>query len=420
MANGVSCMPSSAAIVVDNVSKKYSRSIKRSMLYGLSDIGRNMLGLRTDSGRLRSGEFWAAENISFEVQKGESLGVIGTNGSGKTTLLKMLNGIFWPDKGKITVRGRVGALIAVGAGFHPLLTGRENIHVNGAILGMNKKEIDSKFDSIVDFADIESFLDSPVKHYSSGMFVRLGFAVAIHCNPDILLVDEVLAVGDIQFQAKCIKKMNELKQQGVTKIFVSHSLNAVQRLCDRVLHLEKGQVKNYGTTTDVLDLYKREALLAEERVGDATEARYGTKEVTIKKVEFLDREGRPQTIFKRGGFLQVRISYTAKKKVEEPEFSVGFDRDDVTLIKATTKEHSFSTGTIEGDGEVLYTIEEVPLKLGRYAVTIGCWNSTGHFAYDHHENLYEVLVEDGAIRGKIRERYGMVHIPATWDIRQKT
>ncbi len=405
-----------AAIVVDKVSKKYSRSLKRSMLYGISDIARNMVGLRTNSEQLRPGEFWAAENISFEVKKGESLGVIGTNGSGKTTLLKMLNGIFWPDKGKISVRGRVGALIAVGAGFHPLLTGRENIHVNGAILGMNKKEIDKKFDSIVDFADIESFLDSPVKHYSSGMFVRLGFAVAIHCNPDILLVDEVLAVGDIKFQSKCIEKMKELKKRGVTKIFVSHSLNAVQRLCDRVLHLEKGKVKNYGTTAEVLDLYKREALLAEDRVGDATEARYGTKEVTIKKVEFLDREGKSKTLFKRGEFFQVRISYFAKKRVVEPEFSVGLDRDSITLIKATTKEHSFSTGAIEGDGEVLYTIEELPLKLGHYSVTIGCWDSTGHVAYDHHENLYEILVEDGAIQGKIRERYGLVHVPAVWGL----
>src|SRR3989338_5925733 len=190
------------AIRVEGVSKKYCKSLKRSMLYGMADVARNLCGLRSPSGLLRPREFWAVDDVSFEVRRGESFGLIGPNGSGKTTLLKMLNGIFWPDKGKITTRGRVGALIAVGAGFHPLLTGRENIYINGAILGMNKREIDKKFDSIVEFADIGDFLDSPVKHYSSGMFVRLGFAIAIHCEPDILLLDEVLAVGAINFQKK--------------------------------------------------------------------------------------------------------------------------------------------------------------------------------------------------------------------------
>jgi len=187
---------SDIAITVDHVSKKYCKSLKRSMLYGVTDIGRNTLGLSSHSGNLRKSEFWAVDDVSFEVKKGETLGIIGPNGSGKTTLLKMLNGIFWPDKGKITVKGRVGALIEVGAGFHPLLTGRENIYINAAILGMTKEEVDEKFDDIVEFADIGDFLDTPVKFYSRGMYVRLGFAVAVHCEPDILLVDEVLAVGD--------------------------------------------------------------------------------------------------------------------------------------------------------------------------------------------------------------------------------
>ena len=181
-------MDNDVVIKVENVSKKYCKSLKHSMLYGMSDIGRNVLGLKSRSERLRDNEFWALDDISFEVKRGETLGLIGPNGSGKTTLLKMLNGIFWPDKGKITIKGKVGALIAVGAGFHPLLTGRENIYINAAILGMSKREIDKKFDAIVDFADIGDFLDSPVKHYSSGMYVRLGFAVAVHCDPDILLV----------------------------------------------------------------------------------------------------------------------------------------------------------------------------------------------------------------------------------------
>jgi lipopolysaccharide transport system ATP-binding protein len=184
-------MNDEVAIKVDHISKKYCKSLKRSMLYGVTDIGRNTLGLSSHSEKLRRSEFWAVDDVSFEVKKGETLGLIGPNGSGKTTLLKMLNGIFWPDKGKITINGRVGALIEVGAGFHPMLTGRENVYINAAILGMTKK-VDEKFDAIIEFADIGDFIDAPVKFYSSGMFVRLGFAVAVHYEPDILLVDEGL------------------------------------------------------------------------------------------------------------------------------------------------------------------------------------------------------------------------------------
>ncbi|MCK4325438.1 ABC transporter ATP-binding protein, partial [bacterium] len=181
------------AIKVEHVSKKFCKRLRHTMLYGTVDIARSTLGLLPHSGQLRVGEFWAVDDVSFELKRGETLGIIGPNGAGKTTVLKMLNGIFMPDKGKIIIKGRVGALIEVGAGFHPMLTGRENIYINGTILGMSKREIDKKFDDIVNFADIGDFIDSPVKHYSSGMYVRLGFAIAIHCEPDILLVDEVLA-----------------------------------------------------------------------------------------------------------------------------------------------------------------------------------------------------------------------------------
>ena len=191
-------------ITFDNVSKKYCRNLKRSMFYGIMDIAKNTIGLSSRSHNLRKDEFWALDNVSFEVRKGETFGIIGKNGSGKTTLLRLINGIFWPDKGKITVKGRTGALIAVGSGFHPLFSGRENIYINGAILGMSKREIDEHYDAIVEFADIGDFLETPVKYYSSGMFVRLGFASMMFCQPEIMLIDEVLSVGDLSFQFKCL------------------------------------------------------------------------------------------------------------------------------------------------------------------------------------------------------------------------
>jgi len=244
------------AVKVEGVSKKYCKSLKRSMLYGIKDIARNTFGLSSHSDKLRKNEFWALDDISFEVKKGETLGIIGPNGSGKTTLLKLLNGIFWPDKGKISVKGKVGALIEVGAGFHPLLTGRENIYINAAILGMTKEETDKKFDAIIEFADIGDFLDVPVKHYSSGMFVRLGFAVAVHCEPDILLVDEVLAVGDINFQNKCLNKISEI-QEKTSIIIVSHNINTIKLMCDRCLLLLKGEQRKIGNVDEIIEDYSK-------------------------------------------------------------------------------------------------------------------------------------------------------------------
>ena len=245
------------AIKVENVSKKFCKSLKRSMLYGIKDIAKNSLGLSSNSHILRRNEFWAVNDVSFEVKKGETLGIIGPNGSGKTTILKMLNGIFWPDKGKITIKGKTGALISVGAGFHPMLTGRENIYLNGAILGMSRNEVNRKFEDIVEFADIGDFLDTPVKFYSSGMFVRLGFAIAVHCDPDILLIDEVLAVGDIEFQNKCLNIISEIREK-TSSILISHNMNTIRLMCDRCLFLSNGKQIKWGNTSEVLSIYSKD------------------------------------------------------------------------------------------------------------------------------------------------------------------
>lgn len=254
-------------IKVKEVSKKFCRSLNQVMVYGVNDIARNMFGLRSNSSKLRKGEFWALHDIAFEIKKGQTLGIIGPNGSGKSTLLKLLNGIFMPDTGSIEITGKTGALIEVGAGFHPMLSGRENIYVNGSILGISKKEIDAKFQQIVDFADIGEFIDAPVKHYSSGMLVRLGFSVAVHADPDILIVDEVLAVGDINFQLKCFRKIAEFKEQKKTIIIVTHDMTAIQRHTERVLLLNKGVIICDDTPQRIVSKYL--SLVTNDITGDA-------------------------------------------------------------------------------------------------------------------------------------------------------
>jgi lipopolysaccharide transport system ATP-binding protein len=242
-------------IEVNNVWKKYCKDLGASLYYGLVDIGRGIFGVERGRKELRKYEFWSLKDVSFQVKRGEVIGVIGPNGSGKSTLLKLLNGLFMPDKGVVKVRGTTGALISVGAGFHQMLTGRENIYLNAAILGKAKKEIDEIFDEIVEFAEIREFLDTPVKNYSSGMYVRLGFSVAIHCLPDILLIDEVLSVGDESFQKKSLKKMYEIAKSGRTIIFVSHNLRAVRDLTKRSIYLKNGEIKFLGKTSEVIKKY---------------------------------------------------------------------------------------------------------------------------------------------------------------------
>lgn len=268
-------MTNDTVIEVSHVSKKFAKDLSHLMKYGFTDIAKNILGLDTHSEKLRKGEFWAVNNVSFKLKEGESLGIIGLNGSGKTTLLKLLDGIFTPDKGEVRVKGRVGALIAIGAGFHPMLTGRENIYINGTILGMSKKEIDEKFDEIVDFADIGDFLDAPIKTYSSGMFVRLGFAIAVHCEPDILLIDEILSVGDSSFQNKSLRKLNEVRQQAKVVVFVSHNLEHIRNLCDRILILHKGLPVFIGKP--------HEAIYKYQEIGHKKEAN------SLKRVRGFDR-----------------------------------------------------------------------------------------------------------------------------------
>lgn len=249
---------SDVLIKVDGVSKKFCRSLKKSLWYGMQDLGNEVIGKRHGgNGELRADEFWAVDDVSFELRRGECLGLIGHNGAGKTTLLRMLNGLIKPDHGRIEMRGRVGALIALGAGFNPILTGRENIYVNASVLGMSKREIDEKLNEIIDFAEIGEFIDAPVQIYSSGMNIRLGFAIASMLKPDILLLDEVLAVGDAGFRFKCYRIIDELLSYSAV-IFVSHNMPDVARISSKTILLSKGSIVHHGNTESGILAYQKQ------------------------------------------------------------------------------------------------------------------------------------------------------------------
>lgn len=256
------------AIRVEGVSKKFGLTLRQSMKYGLRDMSQRLLGQASTTGYLREGEFWAVNNVSFEVKRGEALGIMGVNGCGKSTLLRILNGVYAPDRGRASLRGRVGAMIAAGAGFAPMLSGRENVYVNGTLLGLSTHEIDDLMDEIVAFSELGQFIDLPVKNYSSGMYVRLGFAIAALSRPDVLLMDEVLAVGDLNFQKKCFDYILGLKRNGVSIILVSHSPGAIWSVCDKGLFLDRGVAKVFGAVEDVVRAYdnqnSRNSIAAEE------------------------------------------------------------------------------------------------------------------------------------------------------------
>ena len=370
------------AIKVECVSKKYCKSLKRSMLYGMKDIGRNMLGLSSHSEKLRKNEFWALDDISFEVKKGETLGIIGPNGSGKTTLLKMLNGIFWPDKGKITVRGRVGALIAVGAGFHPMLTGRENIYINGAILGMGKKEIDKKFDEIIAFADIGDFLDTPVKFYSSGMFVRLGFAVAVHCEPDILLVDEVLAVGDVGFRAKCYNKIAKL-QNSCAVILVSHAMPQISRLCSKAVVMHHGKDKFHSNNVPKA---------IEEYLGlfDSVERRimkFGDSRITNIKLSARKIDDHYEIIF--GEDLTIQLDASIEQKFKKLEVNITILSYGVeTVAQCNSKYNNIEVVNLYPQTHVSVKIPNLNLNPGNYYISVAIVDAvTNDILCWHHASI---------------------------------
>lgn len=290
------------SVVVEGVSKKFGLSLKSALKYGLIDSGRRLVGRNSDH-NLRLGEFWALHDINFALEPGDALGIMGVNGSGKTTLLRILNGTYSPDTGKVSLRGRIGALIAAGAGFSPMLSGRENIYISGTLLGMTPAEITKKFDEIVSFAELGDFLDMPVRNYSSGMSVRLGFAIAVIGTPEILLVDEVLAVGDLSFQKKCFERIQQLKDHGTTILLVSHSPGSIWSVCNKGLLIDKGRsegvisVEDACRAYDHVNMQSRMQSSMPDASNDSLPSEYGgnrggTGDVLVTSIEILDESGR--------------------------------------------------------------------------------------------------------------------------------
>lgn len=399
-------MSQGVVISVEGVSKKFATSLKRSMAYGMQDIARDLLGLSTHSDQLRPGEFWAVRDVSFELKPGDTLGIVGPNGAGKTTLLKMLNGIISPDKGRIHIKGRVGALIQVGAGFHPMLTGRENIYINGAILGMSNAEIKRKFDSIVDFADIGDFLDMAVKNYSSGMYVRLGFAVAVHCEPDVLLVDEILSVGDIAFQKKCFRHIEDsILGAGVTFVLVSHSIYTVVRLCSRAILLNHGTVKYAGDASGVVPEYYK--VLHSRSRGKPTlenpdgHERLGAGEVRVTSVEMKNGAGKEVDSIQTGDAVEFKFNLHAVRDMPSvPQASLKISDQSGTIIAYSRipERDRVRMRWRKGDNVLSCRFHSLNLMPGKYVLEIKL-GGVGDLVQDilHNAKLFEVIAEPGVL-----------------------
>lgn len=353
-------------------------------------------------------DFWALKDVSFEIKPGESVGFIGRNGAGKSTILKLLASVTKPSSGVVEVNGRVAALIEVGAGFHPELTGRENVFLNGSILGMRKAEIKKSFDSIVSFSEIEQFIDTPVKHYSSGMYVRLGFAVAAHTDPDIFLIDEVLAVGDEAFQQKCLDTLAAHKAAGKTIILVSHDLAKVQEVCDRSIYIRQGQVQQDGVPANVIRQYRFD-VAGMQSDGPKLQTEYG-QSAEILDVVFRRHDGRECSEFKTGDDLVIEVRYWAHRRIEKPVFIVDIDgRKGAHVTAISTRNDGVVIDSIEGESSIFCRVPRLALNEGIYTVNVELDNSADGEIYDRHFGRYKFVVGTGA-----EHRWGLVRFPAEW------
>ena len=397
----------------DRVSKQFM--LKHERPRSFQELFVHLVHLRRSRSREK---YWALSEISFEVSRGAMLGIIGPNGAGKSTIMKLVSRIIEPTSGQIEVVGRVGALLELGAGFHHELTGRENIYLNGSILGLRRREVDRQLDSIISFSELEQFIDIPVKHYSSGMFVRLGFSVAVHTRPDILLIDEVLAVGDAGFQQKCLEKIAEFRRSECTILYVSHNLESVGDLCSEVIWLEDGRIKQIGDPDQVISHY---AASVEQQMGERlaqdnlqeTEVHPESGDLRILQVRMMDREGKLRWTFSSGESLFVHIDYESGSLVEKPVFGVLFHRSDGLYVSSTNTFNidPVELGPINGRGTLILEIDRLNLYSGEDFMSVGAYQSPDppHWSAPAH-----FLDKQFKFRVVSEQRHGVMVMPARW------
>lgn len=397
-------MNAAVTVDVEGISKKFCRRLRRSLAYGMSDLAKEMLGRPHQGERLRQDEFWAVRDVSFTVRRGETLALIGRNGSGKSTTLKMLNGVLWPDIGRITVRGRVQALLELGAGFIPVLSARENVYINAAMLGMPREDVDRALPEIMEFAGLEDVLEMPLQSFSSGMKTRLAFAVATQLDPDVLLLDEVLAVGDLAFQEKCMRRMEAFRRRNKSIIFITHNLYQVEAMCNSAVWLEGGQVVSNGRSIDVvrdyLDAQERRTIAEAKAEGGGHRARATAAEraylkardqeraraiveppandpLQIRSVQILNRDGQPCDEFPFRSDLIVRIQFETANIIIRPLFEIAFVTDDRDIFNVTMLMDGPGPEQIHGQGVVECRIDRSPLTPKVYRVMLSVFQA-GH------------------------------------------
>ena len=393
---------SDAAISVENVSKRFrmyrerNQSLKAALMRGK---------------RATYDEFWALRDVSFDIPEGSTFGLIGENGSGKSTLLKCIAKILKPNQGQVITRGRLAALLELGSGFHPELSGRENVFLNGSILGLGRKELEHKFDEIVDFSGIEEFIDQPVKNYSSGMYVRLGFAIAINIDPEILLVDEILAVGDAAFQQKCMEKFADYRRAGKTVVIVSHAMGSMRSMCDHAAWLRKGHLVEVGTTEKTVDDYI-DATHVERPVEVAADPnRWGSGEAVITDVELINAAGARTSRFRTGEKFTVKMDFEFRERIDKPVFGLAITTlDGVYLWAFHSRDGEFVPDSVQGKGSVEMSVPALMLQPGTFEVTASIVDYSTTHTFDFLRNCTRFDVD----LGHPRESGGPVVLGGSW------
>ena len=408
------------AIEVDNVSRIYQKYSSRHRFQTFKSAmvkGDLLKSIKADE------LVTALSGVSFNVEKGRTLGLIGENGSGKSTMLKIVAGILKPSSGRIKTVGKVSALIELGAGFHPEITGRENVFINGIMLGLTKREINEKFEEIVSFAELEEFIDAPVKTYSSGMYMRLGFSVAINVNPDILLIDEVLAVGDASFIPRCLDRIDDFRRRKKTILFVSHDLGTVEKICDKVVLLKNGRIAAIGEPKRVVNVYlqdiaeKQEKAFEKKKVEKAPardmgderrEDRWGKREIEIRKVTLRNLQGQEKHVFSPEEGLAVEMDVVSSAAIKDFVFGIGiFNSKGVSCYGTNTQIEEFRPLVIQGEGKVVCRMEKLNLINGTYYLDVAVHKNDG-YPYDYHRSLYSFLVSS------ILKDVGIARLPHAW------